>query len=164
MYDNLKPHELIGGGLDSYLHITSPIRRVIDIINMMELLKDKYEWSKEATLFMEKRIGSLAEINVKSKAIRKLQNEIQLLAEYKKNKATLYTGFVFNQTIKNETIKNETIKNEPIFKYSVYIPQTKMLTTVLSSRTIKNYTSVAFSAHLFLDEAKMTKKIRLQMI
>ena len=159
LYDNLKPHEIIAGGLDSYLHITSPIRRIVDIVNMMELLKDKFEWSKEAILFMEKRISSVSEINVKSKAIRKLQNEIQLLTEYKKNKATLYTGIVFNQTIKNEAINNETL-----FKYTVYIPESKMLTTVLSSRNIKNYTSVAFSAHLFLDEAKMTKKIRLQML
>ena len=64
----------------------------------------------------------------------------------------------------NQTIKNEAINNDTLFKYTVYIPESKMLTTVLSNRNIKNYTSVAFSAHLFLDEAKMTKKIRLQML
>ena len=159
LYDNLKPHELIAGGLDSYLHITSPIRRIVDIVNMMELLKDKFKWSKEAILFMKQKTNSIAEINAKSKAIRKLQNEIELLSEYNNNKETFYTGIVFNQTIKNDTIKNDTL-----FKYMVYIPKNKMLTTVLSSKNIKNYTSVAFSAHLFLDEAKMTKKIRLQML
>jgi len=159
LYDNLKPHELIAGGLDSYLHITSPIRRIVDIVNMMELLRDKFEWSNDAILFIEQTTKSITEINAKSKAIRKLQNEIHLLNEYNNNKELFYTGIVFNQTIKNDNVKADTL-----YKYMVYIHQNKMLTTILSRRNIKNYTSVAFSAHLFLDEAKMTKKIRLQML
>ena len=126
---------------------------------MMELLRDKFEWSNDAILFIEQTTKSITEINAKSKAIRKLQNEIHLLNEYNNNKELFYTGIVFNQTIKNDNVKADTL-----YKYMVYIPQNKMLTTILSRRNIKNYTSVAFSAHLFLDEAKMTKKIRLQML
>ena len=156
-YAQLKPHELIGGGLACYLHITSPIRRVVDIVNMYEMLKDKFQWSAEAQRFMQTWQSKTEMINQKTKAIRKLQNETELLNVYKKNKEQNYIGFVFAPA---ERLINGTVS----YKYKVYIPATKLLTSVVSNKKLKDYTSVYFSAHLFLDETKMTKKIRLQIV
>ena len=156
-YSELKPHELIGGGLECYLHITSPIRRVVDIVNMYEMLKDKFQWSAEAQLFMQTWQSKIDTINIKTKAIRKLQNEIELLKVYKNNKDQDYIGFVFAPT---ERLINGTVS----YKYKVYIPATKLFTSVVSNKKLKEYTTVYFSAHLFLDETKMTKKIRLQIV
>jgi len=154
---NIKPHELIGNGLDCYIHMTSPIRRVVDIVNMYELLKDRFKWSAEAKSFSDKWQANLTTLNRKTKAIRKLQNEIELLAAYEKKPEQTYMGMVFHKT---EVI----LKKTPMFKYRAYIPEIKLLTSVLSSKELKNYCKVNFSVHLFLDEAKMTKKIRLQLI
>ena len=154
-YTQLKPHELIG--LDCYLHITSPIRRVVDIVNMYEMLKDNFQWSVEAQTFVQKWQGKIEMINQKSKAIRKLQNETELLKVYKKNKDQIYIGVVFALT---ERMINGTVS----YKYKVYIPATKLFTSVVSNKKFKDYTTAHFSAHLFLDEAKMTKKIRLQIV
>jgi exoribonuclease R len=155
--ENIKPHELIGDGLDCYIHLTSPIRRIVDIVNMYELLKDRFKWSAEAKSFAEKWQGKLTTLNTKTKAIRKLQNEIELLTLYQVKPDQTYMGMVFN---KREIM----MKNTPMFKYRAYIPESKLLTSVLSSKDLKNYGNVNFSVHLFLDEAKMTKKIRLQLI
>jgi exoribonuclease R len=149
-----KPHELIGKGLKTYVHVTSPIRRIVDIVNMTVLLKEQVAWSADATDFLEKlQTKMIPMINAKTKAIRKLQNDMELLQTYEKEPNRTYTGIVFNRT---------EINAKGQYNYNVYIAETKMLTTVRSTSEITNFTTKHFSAHLFLDEAKMTKKIRLQ--
>lgn len=145
-----KPHELLG--LECYTHITSPIRRIVDIVNMMNLIE--LQWSADAIAFMAKWQSHLAHINNKTKAIRRLQNEMELMTLYEKNPGCIYNGVVFQRSD----------EAKGLYKYRAYIPETKMLTSVFSMTEYKNYAEVNFSAHLFLDEAKMTKKIRLQIL
>ena len=154
-YPDRKPHALIGPGLKSYAHVTSPIRRLVDVVNIFVLLEDKFPWTAEAKAFASKWQGQLPTINAKTKAIRKLQNEMALLEAYEKKKDQLYRGIVFQKT---------TCTSPVLYKYQAYIPETKMLTTVYSAKEYKNYATVNFSVHLFLDEAKMTKKVRLQVL
>jgi hypothetical protein len=123
---------------------------------MTVLLKDKVAWSADATDFLEKwQTTMIPRINSKTKAIRKLQNEMELLQTYEKQPDRTYTGILFNRTEMN---------TKGQYKYTVYIAETKMLTTVKSTKEFNNFTTKHFSAHLFLDEAKMTKKIRLQIL
>jgi exoribonuclease R len=155
-YANRKPHEWIGTGLANYVHITSPIRRVVDMVNMLELLADLFPWSADAKVFQKKwQVESrLLLLNRNTKAIRKLQTELELLDTFEKNPERTYMGFIFERT-----------QVEPqLYKYKVYLAETKWLTSVYSPKELKNNTTVYVSAHLFLDEAKMTKKIRLQMV
>jgi exoribonuclease R len=154
-FANRKPHELIGKGIDTYVHVTSPIRRIVDIVNMTTLLHEEVIWSGDAKDFLAKWQGMIPAINAKTKAIRKLQNELALLHTYEKQPDRTYTGILFNRT--EITAKGQ-------YKYNVYIAETKMLTTVRSTSEFNNFTTKHFSAHLFLDEAKMTKKIRLQLL
>jgi exoribonuclease R len=157
--DQIKPHELIGSGLDCYLQITSPIRRLVDIVNMCALLQESFSWSADAKVFLEKwqKPDQIKRINQKTKATRKLQNEMELLKTYEKNPDRTYSGIVFNKT-------DGSRRDNSLFKYKVYITETKMLTSILSPNELANFTTAYFSAHLFRDEAKMTKKIRLQML
>jgi exoribonuclease R len=158
-YAELKPHELIGsGGVECYLHITSPIRRIVDLLNMYEMLKDKFQWSAEAERFAQMWKSKVEQINVRTKSIRKLQNEIELLNVYEKNREKIYSGIVFAQQL---SLAGE---EKVAYKYKLYIPETKLLTTIISNKVMKDYTDVYCSAHLFLDEAKMAKKIRLQLL
>jgi exoribonuclease R len=154
-YANKKPHELIG--LESYIHVTSPIRRIVDILNMFELLQDRFPWSADSKDFYTKWYAQLPVINQKTKAIRKLQNEMELLNVYEKKKEQTYTGFVFTPT---EVLVNGLI----LYKYKAYISELKLLTSVITPKTVNNYAAVNFSVHLFLDEAKMCKKIRLELL
>lgn len=161
---NMKPHELLGRkGLPSYVHITSPIRRLVDCINMLELQCDTLISSAAAHYFLEKWRENIVYINEKNKAIRKLQNEVQLWHLYEKNSREIYQGLVFNTEEGTSTVgKAGTSTN--LFKYRVYIPAIKLLTTVRIENAVTNYTWQSFTVHWFLDEIKMSKKIRLQMI
>jgi exoribonuclease R len=153
-YANRKPHELIGPAR-MYVHITSPIRRIVDTVNMLELLADRFQWSADAQAFKAKwqMENQLSLINTKSKAIRKLQMEMELLDTFEKNPERTYMGFIFDYQMHNK-----------MHKYKVYLAETKWLTSVCSPTELKINTIVHLSAHLFLDEAKMTKKIRLQIV
>ena len=160
--EDLKPHEIIGGGVSSYLHITSPIRRIVDCINMLEIMSEDYVFSKEAYLFKEKWMANLTQINANTKAIRHLQNDMALLHMYEKNtnKDQIYSGVVWGV----ETPDDDIERVEPLYKYRVYIYYIKLLTNVYSTKKVENYTTMNFTIHLFLDEVNMTKKIRLQML
>jgi exoribonuclease R len=155
-YEDHKPHELIGDGISYYTHITSPIRRIVDCVNLLELQKDQFEWSSNSNDFIVKWLKSIEFINKQTKSIRKLQNEVELLTQYEKNNKQIYTGSVFSR---ESIVKNE----NTVFKYRVFIPSIKLLTTMKSDKYIKDYSTVDFSIHLFLDESKMSQKARLQI-
>ena len=154
-YINRQPHDLIAGGLDVYTHVTSPIRRLVDCINMLYLQQDEIEWSAEAYTFLRKwkTADGIATINTKTKAIRKIQNQMELFELYEKNSTQIYTGTVFAKVTKAHG-----------YKYKAYIRSLKLLTEVISSKDLPEYSPVDFSVHLFMDETKMAKKIRLQIL
>jgi len=176
--EDLKPHEVIGGGVSSYIHITSPIRRIVDCVNMLEIMSDNYVFSKEADLFKEKWMANLAQINANTKAIRHLQNDMALLNIYEKNtnKDQIYSGVVWGGDPMGVPPPHDGMgfeRVEPLgferaapllYKYRVYIYYIKLLTNVYSTKKVENYTTMNFTIHLFLDEVNMTKKIRLQML
>ena len=154
--DAIKPHELIAGGLPSYLHITSPIRRLVDCLNMLEIQRGTYINSEEASKFLEKWLDQIAVINKKTKAIRRLQNDAELLRLYDRAHNQMYNGIVFAQT--------SVAAENNLYKYKVYIPYIKLLSSVYTTKVIKNYSLMDFTVHLFLDENKMCKKVRLHML
>ena len=189
----MKPHELIAGGLETYVHITSPIRRLVDCINMLEIIRDTYTFSSAANAFVEKWLAKIAVLNQQSKAIRHLQNDILLLSTYEKNPHNdeLYTGVVIgaaargaargaapttpfptasgiattpSPTASGIATTPTTASAAPLYKYRVYIAQLKLLTNVYSPKKVDNYSTMNFTIHLFLDEANMTKKVQLHMV
>jgi exoribonuclease R len=158
-FANRKPHELIAGGLECYAHVTSPIRRLVDCVNMYHLQATELPWSVEAQTFLQKwdTAQNLETINVKSRSIRRLQTQMELFELYEKNETQLYTGIVFART----TVLD---KNHKMYKYKAYIQSLNLLTSVLTAKYVEDYTTVDFSVHLFQDATKMSKKIRLQLV
>jgi len=174
---NVKPHELIGGGggLPTYVHITSPIRRLVDCLNMLEMQKDTLIKSPEAQEFLAKWLDKIPELNAKNKSIRRLQNEVELLHLYQTQSQQVYSEQVYSEQVYSQQVYSQQVysgmvfaqtpaNENAFFKYRVYIPVIKCLTSVYSLKDIKNYTFANFTLHWFLDESKMQKKIRLQML
>jgi len=157
-YDNIKPHELVSDGLQTYTHITSPIRRIVDCVNMIELQQGLFKWSAASREFINRWMSSIEVINKKTKSIGRLQNQMALIELYEKNQTEgrSYSGVVFSK-------KTIDIKGVMMFKYSVFIQLLKLLSSVVTSKEIKEYSIVEFSVHSFMDEIKMTKKFRLQL-
>jgi exoribonuclease R len=147
-YEDVRSHSLIGEGLDSYVHITSPIRRLVDLCNLIELQREYM--SNNAIAFANKWITAIDSINTITKHIKKVQNNCNLLSLYTKEGLKTYSGIIFRC-------------KEDILKYSIYIPELKMVSTLKTREKLENYANVVVSIHVFFDEDNITKKIRLQI-
>jgi exoribonuclease R len=156
-FANIAGHELLD--LEAYIHITSPIRRLIDLLNIMNL-QDKLgicKYSEKSKVFHEKWGESLEYINTTMRAIRKVQNDCSLLNMFADKKQLLekeYDGFIF------ESIE----RNDGLFQYLVYLPQLNMTNRITLRHKLLNNTSHIFKIFIFMDEERLKQKIRLEYI
>ena len=161
--NNFTPHYMISNGLDCYTHITSPIRRIVDCANMLILQKDDFKWSDDAIKFLNKWTSQemIDVINSKIKNIRKLENEINIMKTYEEGKNNnIYFGTIFDKT----PIEKKSNEEKQMYKYKIYVEKLKLISSIKSSKEYIEYQTVDVSIHQFLDEEKMYKKIRLQLI
>ena len=147
--ENLAPHKLIGHGLSSYSQVTSPIRRLVDLVNLIELQKELL--TSNAVIFSKRILNNISYIDQTTKNIRKVQTKCNLLSYYLNTNQKEYFGIVFNKTIYKERA----------YKYAIYMPQIKQLSTVKSDKDLANYSKVTVSTYYFVDEDNLSKKIRL---
>ena len=152
-------HELLN--IDAYIHITSPIRRLIDLLNMIQFQQNKnmFLLSENAKQFYNNWTCSteLNYINTSMRSIRKVQNDCALLELYTNHPEKiedLYQGYILDKNI----------KTNGIFEYSVYLPELKITSRINTHISIENYQKHNFKLYLFNDEESLKKKIRLQII
>jgi exoribonuclease R len=156
-HEQVQPHDVLG--LSSYVHITSPIRRLVDLLNLIEIQWDNV--SSLAKRFATNWGKRLDYINTTMKAIRKVQNNCSLLATYLKDTTEgRYTGVLFNKILLSEGQHT----SEAIYKFAVYIPALKMVSTIKTTQNFDNYRTVVVSTHSFMDEDNVLKKIRVQIV
>lgn len=150
-------HSLLG--LDVYTQITSPIRRLVDLLNMIkfqQLFIPSTRFTENANLFYETWINKLEFINASMKNIQKVQRDCKLLSmcSFDPNILnTMYTGYVIEISTKTPN------------KYIVYIPSLKITSGVISiEKPLEMYRSYSFRLFLFNDEENLQRKIRFQLI
>lgn len=145
--------------MKNYIHITSPIRRLVDLLNQMIFITqfgmiDKL--GKGASEFLEYWVGQLDYVNTSMKSIRKVQNECEMLRkcvlqpEITKQK---HVGVVFNRVD----------KNNGLYSYMVYLEELKMLYRLTTQQYLDEYVSREFSIFVFEDEHSFVKKMKLQI-
>jgi hypothetical protein len=149
-------HDLLE--MEAYIHITSPIRRLVDLLNMIKFQQTSglIELSEDASKFYDKWIGDLEYINVTMRSIRKVQNDCSLLYICNNDPAildTLYDGYAFDKIL----------RNDGLYQYIVYLPELKMTSRVTMRENIENYQMNKYKLYLFNDEENFKKKIRLQL-
>lgn len=159
LYDNNLSHALIGNGLDTYLHITSPIRRLVDLLNIMKIQENLniIQFKKTSTIFYSYWESKLDYINTTMRSIRKIQNDCYLLDLCIKKPEIMndiYEGYLFDK------IK----RNDGLYKYMVYLPFYNMVSSIILKTSLVNYNKVSFKLYLFTNEATFKRKIRLQLI
>ena len=149
-------HELLD--MDAYIHITSPIRRLVDLLNIIKFQQNEHiiELSENANQFYNKWIANLEYINTTMRSIRKVQNDCSLL--YKCSilpeiMDKLYEGYTFDKIV----------RNDGLFQYIVYLPELKLTSKITVRDDLKNYEIRQFKLFLFNNEDKCKKKIRLQI-
>jgi len=150
-------HDLLN--IEAYIHITSPIRRMVDLLNMLKFqqIKNLICLSKNADVFFNEWINKLNYINTSMKNIRKIQNECQLLDLCNSNSFIMekeYDGYIFDKTIDREYM----------YTFMVFIPELKMTSKIKINENFENFEMKKFKLYLFHDEENFKKKIRLQVV
>lgn len=155
--DQLTRHELLE--MDAYVHITSPIRRLVDLLNIIKFQENLglITLSNDAINFYNKWIKQIDYINVTMRSIRKIQNDCNLLDICYNNPDTLeqiYDGYCFDKLV----------KNDGQYQYMVFLPKLRLSSKITVRDNIPNYEKRQYNLFLFNDEEKFKKKIRLHLI
>lgn len=144
----------------SYVHITSPIRRLVDLLNQMFLFQELSlikNMSNDATIFLNKWMKEMEYINTSMRSIRKIQTDCDTLnrcinrPDIMENK---HEGIVFDKIL----------KNDGMIHYMVYLEKLRLLSRISTNIDVPNYSKNMFNMYLFEDEDKVKRKIRLQIM
>jgi hypothetical protein len=144
--------------LDAYIHITSPIRRLVDILNMIKFQEcaNLYKLSDAALDFYNVWSKDIDFINTTMKMTRRVQNDCNLLGMCNNNPDILeksFDGYCFD----------ETTTDNGFYKYNVYLPDLKITLNIVSDKSL-SYEKKQFKLFVFNNEEKMKKKIRLHLL
>jgi hypothetical protein len=150
----------VSSSMNMYIHITSPIRRLVDLLNQIVLLENFSlitALSGDARKFMDDWMTRMEYINTSMRYIRKIQTSCELLSHCFKNPGMMdyqYRGVVFDKIV----------KNDGFITYMVYLEDLKLLSRITTQIDVPNYSYNCFNMYLFQDEDKVKKKIQLQLV
>ncbi len=150
-------HELMK--IKTYVHITSPIRRIVDLLNNMVFCSEftGLTISADARRFLEHWMSRLDYVNISMRSIRKVQTDCELLYRCSNDPRMLdgiHEGVIFDRIV----------KNNGLFSYMAYIEKWKLLSRVTLHHDIENYSRAQFRMFLFEREDKTKRKIRLSYV
>jgi exoribonuclease R len=144
--------------LDTYVHITSPIRRLVDLLNIIKIQEkmDIIELSSKSNDFYNKWCNndSIEYINTTMRSIRKLQGDCEILQlcndkpEHLKQK---FKGYVFDRIH----------RVDGLYQYTVYLPELYMIHRHTTRYYHENYTYNNYKLYIFNNEFNFKKKILL---
>lgn len=150
-------HEIMN--IHTYAHITSPIRRLVDLLNMMIFMEKNgviRESGEHANAFLRNWTGQMEYINTSMRSIRKVQTDCELLrkcSEQPQYLSELQRGVVFDKVVRTDAT----------FSYMVYLPDLQIVSRVHAITELYNYQTYQFQLFLFQDEENIRNKIRLHI-
>lgn len=135
--------------IPDYVHITSPIRRLVDILNMYQMQKIiGIEFTEMGQHFYNTWFEQIDLINNTVKDIRNVQNECAIMYYY------------WDKGEGEENVDAYVIENEHP-KYVIYIPSSKYITKLHSEQILTLYDKISIKIYFFNDKSTLNKKIRV---
>ena len=138
------PHPQLG--LDAYVHITSPIRRLVDILNQILFQKDV---STGCQTFFDKWFDQLDQINRATKDIRRVQMDCDLLALC-----------ISDSNLVNREFDGIVFDKEAEYTYMVYIEELKLVSRINSDIFVEVGSQIRVKIYMFQDEYKLCRKVK----
>jgi hypothetical protein len=143
-YDNIEGHEILD--LDAYVHITSPIRRLVDLLNILQFQDalNLVKLSENSSSFYDRWTSG------------KVQNDCSLLKLCVDNKEIMnieHNGFIFDKLV----------RNDGLFQYMVYLEDLNMVNRIASRFEYDNYSLHKCKLFIFGDEVRLKQKIRIEV-
>jgi hypothetical protein len=150
-------HEILD--LEAYIHITSPIRRLVDLLNIIKFqqVSSIIQLSENVDKFYNKWIGDIEYINVTMRSIRKVQCDCTLLDLCHNNPQVMdkdYDGYLFDKIV----------RNDGLFQFVVFLPELKLSSRITMRDNFENFSCKKFKLFLFNDEENFKRKIRLHSL
>ena len=150
-------HQLLD--IDAYIHITSPIRRLVDLLNMIKIQKAMsiINLSDNVDKFYDKWIGEIDFINMTMRSIRKMQCDCSLLDLCQNNQEIMdkeYDGYLFDKINRNDGLT----------QFIVFLPELKLSSRITLRENYDNFMCKKFKLFLFNDEETFKRKIRLHLV
>jgi len=157
-YENIESHEILN--LDAYVHITSPIRRLVDLLNIIQF-QDALgiqKFNDSSNMFYERWTNNKAfeYINLTMRSIRKVQNDCNLLklcCDRNEIMNSKHCGFIFDKLL----------RNDGLYQYMVYLEDINMVNRITSRFDYENNSLHMFKLYLFTDEIRLKQKIRIEV-
>jgi exoribonuclease R len=155
--DSNTGHDVMNIG--AYTHITSPIRRLVDLLNQMVFLEEAGlidTLSNDAREFRTQWTSNLDGINTAMRSIRKVQTDCDILALCVQSPHILestHHGVVFDR------VDN----GDGSYSYMVFLEDIRLLSRFRYSgeEPWDNYSTREFNIHLFHDEHTLNRKVRV---
>lgn len=141
--------------IDAYVHITSPIRRLVDLLNQTMFIQrmGMAEVTQSASDFIGKWKQKIETINKKTKSIRKTQNECELMTLPSETFDREHNGVVFGKKL---------LDND-IYQYSIYVENLKMFGKAKAQLDLPEYSDVKLKIYYFGDEYDSKRKIKFKI-
>lgn len=139
-------HEILD--VDSYMQITSPIRRIGDLVNQILFIQTFSDiFIHDTKTFCQYMMspGIIDHINDFNKKSRKVQNNAQLIHHLK-----------YNKNATNKIYRGYFINNEGL----VYIPELKLIKNTKQLKT-RQFEPVNLKIYTFYDESNVERKWRV---
>ena len=130
--------------MEAYIHITSPIRRLVDLLNMIQFQKclGLINLSENTTTFYDKWLNELDYINTTMRSIRKIQTDCSLLDLCNNNPDVIekmYYGYVFDKIS----------RSDGLYQYIIYLPELKMNSRITVRENMENYEKRKFNTRRY---------------
>ena len=143
-------HQVLNVG--AYVHITSPIRRLVDLLNQTMFIhfNGMSDVSQIAIQFIENWKQRIKYINDKTKSIRKTQTECELMTLPPEKFECEHIGTVFGK----KRLDND------IYQYSIYVENLKTFGKIKTKIDIPDYSEAKFKLYYFGDEYDSRRKLK----
>ena len=150
-----------GLNIESYIHITSPIRRLVDLLNIIQFQENIMPStnSEKAMSFYNKWTQQIEYINNTMVSIRRVQNKCSMIHVFNSNPEILskiYHGYIYN--------KEQSLYEDTLYNYNVYLHELKIVSKITTNKCYDNYSLHRFKLFLFNDEDNLIKKIKISIV
>ena len=160
-YENSIYESIIHNNIKQYTHITSPIRRLVDLLNsiIIQEILGLVSFSSDAHKFYDGWITQLDYINLTMRSIRKVQNRCDILTKVTEINKThdlnniVYKGIPFD----------EVCFDNGMFQYTVLINDLKYFVKYVTPIKLNEYKEYDYNIFIFQDEDTLKRKIRVKL-
>jgi len=150
-------HDMMDVG--EYVHVTSPIRRMVDLLNQIILASSERlvrGCSTNATHFLGKWLENINGLNTDMKTIRKVQTDCQLL-ERCTNRPDLLDD------IHECVLFGKTESRQGVYSYVVYLTNMNIITRIKSKEEYSDLSKHRCKLFVFSDEDNIKNKIKCEL-